>query len=192
MTVRTIATLAGMAMLAACNSGASDEVALENVSLEEATQKAAAVTKMQPGQWESQVRIQSVEIPGAPKEVADALGKSVSAKVNTVSDCLTPEEAEKPAADMFAGTRAGECRYEKFTMANGKMDSTMVCKNPGQQGEVRMSMVGDYSPTGFALDMTMIMPPGALPGGQGMTMKARTEGRRTGECAPAAAKGKTS
>lgn len=187
MSVRTIATFAVFTILAACKPAASDDIALENVSIAEATEQARGANKLQPGQWESQTRILSVEIPGAPKELADALGKSVTAKVNTMSDCLTPEEAEKPAADMLAGNRSGECRYEKFAMAGGKMDSTMVCKNPGQPGEVRMVMAGDYTPTGFALDMTMIMPPGSVPGSQGMTMKARTEGKRTGECAPGSA-----
>jgi hypothetical protein len=184
MTARTIATLAGIVLLAACKPADSDDVVLENVSIAEATEMARGANKLQPGQWESQTRILSVEVPGAPKEVAAALSKSVSAKVNTLSDCLTPEEAERPAADMFAGNRGtGECRYEKFSMTGGKMDSTMVCKNPAQPGEVRMTMAGDYTPTGFALDMTMLMPAGSMPGGQGMTMRARTEGRRTGECA---------
>lgn len=186
MNARTIATLAALALLAACKPS-GDDVVLENVSLADAAEQARTANKLQPGQWEAQTRILSVEVPGAPKEVADAIGKSVAAKATTVSDCLTPEEAEKPAAEMFAGSRAGECRYEKFSMAGGKMDSTMVCKNPSQPGEIRMTMAGDYTPTGYALDMTMVMPGGALPGGQGMTMKARTEGRRTGECtAPAA------
>jgi len=192
MNARTIATLAAIALTAACKPAEGDDVVLKNVSLEDASKQARAANKLQPGQWEAQTRILSVEVPGAPKELADALGKSVAAKVNTVSDCLTPEEAEKPAADMFAGSRAGECRYEKFSMAGGKMDSTMVCKNPSQPGEVRMTMAGDYTPAGYALDMTMIMPPSAIPGGKGMTMRARTEGRRTGECTAPAAGGKES
>lgn len=186
--MRTIAIVAAVGVLAACKPSGGEDVVLENVSLAEATEQARGANKLQPGQWQSQTRILSVEVPGAPKELADALSKSVSAKTNDVSDCLTPEEADKPAADMFAGTRAGECRYEKFTMAGGRMDSTMVCKNPSQPGEIRMTMAGDYTPTGFALDMTMIMPPGGgMPGGQGMTMRARTEGKRIGECAAPAA-----
>jgi hypothetical protein len=192
MNARTIATLGTLALIAACKPAGGDDVALKNVSLEDAAKQAHAANKLQPGQWEAQTRIVSVEVPGAPKEVADALGKSVAAKTNTVSDCLTPEEAEKPAADMFAGSRAGECRYEKFSMAGGKMDSTMVCKNPGQAGEMRMTMAGDYTPAGYALDMTMVVPPSAALGGKGMTMRARTEGRRTGECTAPAAGGKAS
>lgn len=188
MTPRNAATLVAIALLAACKPAGGDDVALENVSLAEASAQARNANKLQSGQWESQTRILSVEVPGAPKELADALGKSVSAKVNTLSDCLTPEEAEKPAADMFAGSPAGECRYEKFAMVGGRMDSTMVCKSPNQPGEVRMTMAGDYTPTGFAFDMTMNMPAAAIPGGKGMVMRARTEGRRTGECAAPAAR----
>jgi hypothetical protein len=184
MTARTITALAAIAILSACNSSGGDGVALENVSVEEAAKQARTAVKLEPGQWESQVRIVSVEMPGAPKEVADALGKSISAKVNTTSDCLTPEEAEKPAADMFAGSKSGECRYDKFTMVGGKMDAVMVCKNPNpaQPGEVRMAMNGDYTSTSFGLDMTMDMSGGGLPGAQGMKMRARTEGKRTGQC----------
>jgi hypothetical protein len=189
MDARGIIALGAFALLAACKPAEGGDVALKNVSLAEASAQARTANKLQSGQWESQTRILSVEMPGAPKELADALGKSASAKVNTLSDCLTPEEAEKPAAGMFAGSPAGECRYEKFAMAGGRMDSTMVCKSPDQPGEVRMTMAGDYTPTGFAFDMTMNMPAAGIPGGKGIVMRARTEGRRTGECTAPPARG---
>lgn len=182
----TAGLIAGAALLTGCGDNSKD-VALENVSVAEAAKQAQAANRLEPGQWESTVQIVSAEMPGAPPAVADALKKAASAQTAKSARCLTPEEANKPAADLLSGGQSKDCRYETFTMANGRIDAVMVCKpQAGQPGEMRMTMGGAYTPARFDIDMKMNM--GAMPGlpaGQGMVMTAKAQGRRVGECTTA-------
>ena len=97
------------------------------------------------------------------------------------SYCITPEEAEEPGSDMFAGTKKGECKYDSFKMGGGKLDAVMSCASPG--GEMHATMTGTYSATSYDMTMAMDMNNSQMPGG-GMKMKVRTTGERTGECKP--------
>lgn len=177
-----------LAALAACGSN-SDDVALENVSLQEAAGKAQAAIKLQPGQWQTTATIGELSMPGAPPEVQAAIGKSV-ARTNTVADCVTPEEAANPSAQMLTGGQGGQCRYENFSMNGGRMNAVMICSQPGQPGEMRATLTGSYAPTQYTMDMAMKMAlPGIATGAtgeQGMSMTARIAGKRLGECAAGA------
>jgi hypothetical protein len=74
-----------------------------------------------------------------------------------------------------------DCTYQDFSMDAGKMTGTMSCTGGQMPGRMVMKMAGDYSPRAY--DMNMDMEAGGLPGGMKMTIKARTIGRRIGDCA---------
>ena len=67
-------------------------------------------------------------------------------------------------------------------MAGAKIDAAMTCAPnagiPGAGG-VSMTLTGDHSPAAFDIALAMKTD---LPGGQAMTMTARVDGRRTGDC----------
>jgi hypothetical protein len=132
--------------------------------------------KIEPGQWEATNEIISATAPGVP---ADALKTMVGQK-STVSNCITPEQAAKPSANFLAAQQSNNCTYQAWDMNNGKMTGTMTCEGAGMPGKVIMKMSGDYGPKAY--DLNMDMNTTGLPGGMTMNIKAKTTGRRVGEC----------
>lgn len=175
-------------LLLACNK--SPSVSATNESVEEVATKARAALKIEPGLWNSSTEILAVDMPGIKnKAMAEQIANSIrSAKATNFSHCVTPAEAGKPSSEMFAGKANGQCRYDNFQMAGGRIDATMSCtpQSGGLQGStaaggtMKMTMNGTYSSTGY--DMTMNMATGAEAPGGGMSIKAHTKGARTGAC----------
>lgn len=180
--------VAAAALVAGCGSDETERVAntvaLENVSVGTARDKAQGAMKLRPGQWEITIDMGKLDLPGAPPEVARAVGEAVTKNSRRITHCLTQEEADRPPADIVAGGSSDQCRYESFSMVGGRMDGTMVCNGQDRPGETRMTMAGTYSPVQYAVDMDMKItaPPGIGVGT--MTMTAKTSGRRVGECTP--------
>jgi hypothetical protein len=140
--------------LAACGSRTS--VNEKNASVEEVANKVAEVSKaegtIRPGQWQSTMTIQEMDMPGMPPETQDQMKK------------------------MFAGN--DQCRYDHFTMGGGKIDAQMHCN---QQGTTQtMTMAGTYGPESYAMQMTSKTEGG--PAGEPMSMKMKVEAKRIGEC----------
>lgn len=166
-------------LLLACNK--SPEVSAKNASVEEVAAKAQAALKIEPGLWTSSTEILAVDMPGiANKAMAEQITKSMkSSKAADFSHCVTAAEAAKPSSEMFAGKANGQCKYDNFQMAGGKIDATMTCTPQG--GTMKMVMNGTYSSTAYDMTMNMVTSNAQMPGG-GMTMKAHTKGARTGAC----------
>jgi hypothetical protein len=167
-------------LLLACNKGPS--VSAQNASVEEVAAKAKDALKIAPGLWSSNTEILSVQMPGLKDQrMAELITKSMKTNKGTdFSHCVTPAEAEKPSSEMFAGEANGQCKYDNFQMADGKIDATMTC-TPGDGSAMKMAMNGTYSSTAYDMTMDMITSNAKMPGG-GMTMKAHSKGMRTGVC----------
>jgi hypothetical protein len=174
--------------LAACNQQQSTqetaaktgEVSLTNASPAEVAKQAQAAggAHFTPGEWETAVDVTEVDLPGVPAEMREQMKKTLMSATKVVKSCMTPEQAAKPQAGMLSGKNDGRCTYKNFTMAGGRIDAVMVCA--GAQGaEMTQTIAGTYTDTSFALTSSMDATGG--PGG-GMKMKARTNGRRIGEC----------
>jgi hypothetical protein len=165
-----IFTCAVFLALAACGSAEKKgEQSAEDVA------KEMAALKMRPGQWEATNEVLSATAPGIP---AEALRGMIGNKTS-VQNCVTPEQAEKPSANFLAGQKDSDCTYQDFSMNDGRMTGTMSCTVPGMPGKTVMKMDGKYSPVAYDMNMDMDV---AMPGGAKMNVKARTTGRRTGEC----------
>lgn len=176
-------------LLAACGGGesteqsaaATGEVNLKNASLEEVAKQAEAASgaaKLQPGQWETKVEVSDIQMPGVPAAVAETVKGSMKGAANTtITNCITPEEAERPQGRVFGGA-SDQCRYDHFEMRGGRMSAKMVCQDANSGGGMTMTSAGTFTATSFAVSNDMEMKGGA----QAMTMKARVTGRRLGEC----------
>ncbi len=130
---------------------------------------AAAFAQVQPGQWEIVTTVSAVDMPGAPPFVANMMkGKPIK-----ISHCLTPQDAAKGPQELMKTNK--ECRFTRYSMAGGKLDSVMVCNQNG--GTMTATSSGTMTPTGFTTSGRTVMT-----GPQAMTMTATSVGRRTGEC----------
>ena len=164
---------AAAAALASCGSGGSGGSKGEQ-SAEDVAKEMSAL-KMRPGQWEATNEILSATAPGIPPEAL----RSMVGQKTTASSCVTPEQASKPSANFLAGQKDSDCTYQDFSMDNGRMTGTMNCSIRGMPGNTAMKMDGKYSPVAYDMNMDMNV---GMPGGVKMNVKARTTGRRIGEC----------
>jgi hypothetical protein len=162
---------------AACNSG--PEVSAENASAEDVAKEVAeaggAGSFVSPGKWESKLTLLEMSMPGMPPEAAAQMKKTVG--TSTHLSCLTAEQARRPKEDFFAGANKN-CRYDRFSMGQGKIDAVMNCKDA--QSSQTMVMAGTYSANAYAMTMTAT---GAQAGAaDGMKMRMSVEAKRLGAC----------
>jgi hypothetical protein len=176
-----VIALAAVVLLAACNK--QPEVKAKDASAAEVAKKVreagADQSFVRPGLWQSKVTIDELDMPGIPADMAQRM-KSMMAErqPHDFRTCLTAEDVKRPKEDFFAG-KNNQCRYDSFTMGDGKIDAVMHCgKGEGAQ---TMQMAGTYSPESYALQMSTKVNPQAGKQG-GMAMKMRVEARRVGEC----------
>ena len=164
--------------LAACDS--SPEVRVDNAKPSEVEAKVRAATAggefVRPGKWATSITIEEMNIPGMPPEFAAKM-KEQQVASRPVESCLTAEQAKKPQEGVFAGVDKS-CRYDRFTMDDGKIDAAMRCD---QNGTVQtMTMTGTYSPERY--DMNMASQVGGTGPQAGTTMKMKVAARRVGAC----------
>jgi len=161
-------------MLPACDKLA-EKAQEEEISANEVAAQLAQV-KIDPGQWESVTEIVSVTGP-LPKET---LQKMVGQR-NTVSNCITPEQAARPSANFLAAQQNSDCTYQEFTMRDGRLTGRMTCSGGNLPGKMVTAMSGAYGPQGY--DMMMDMQTAGVPGAAALKIKTRAKGKRLGECA---------
>lgn len=173
-------------LLAACDSG--PRVSATNATVEEVADKVAAARLdkdfLRPGKWTVKGRIDDIQVPGMPPELATRI-KQAGAGMDGAESCITEADSKKPAADFFTGNKS--CQYDHFTMGGGKIDARMRCSAGG--GTQLTSMTGTYGPETYRMAMTTAMENpagGSASGMEGMTMKLSVEGKRVGDCAAAA------
>lgn len=171
-----IATAAAMLALAGCSG--ERKVDERNASTADVAKKVAdAGIKLQPGRWELSMKLTRFEVEGLPPEAKKAM-EGIFASGRTFASCLTQEEADKPDGKFF-GQESNDCKYDSFTMGDGKIDAKMTCRDKSGGGETRMTMAGTYSADTYNMAMTMR---GSAPDGKTMDMGMDLTSRRVGEC----------
>lgn len=168
-----LASAVALVALAACSPEPEER---RDMTAEEVADELSGM-KIKPGQWEATNEIVSATAPGMPPGVLDQM---VGQKT-TAQNCVTPEQAAKPSANFLAAQENSNCTYQDWRMERGRMTGTMTCEGGEMPGKMVMTMDGRYGATSY--DMTMDMETTGLPDNMSMTIKARTSGRRVGDCA---------
>lgn len=164
-----------LAALAGCGDS-KDAVTAKNESVEAvASQVAQSDVKPRPGRWESAMKLDRMEIANLPPQAKEAMAKQ-QGMTQTFASCLTPEQAERPNAEFFQKGASG-CTYDTFTMAGGKIDAVMTCKQGA--GPQKVTMNGTYSPDSYTMAITS---EGEMQPGMKMNMAMTINSRRTGDC----------
>ena len=173
-----LSLLAPLGLLAACDS--SPEVKADNAKPSEVAAKVRdAVGEsefVRPGKWVTSITIAEMNIPGMPPEFAAKM-KEQQVAARDVESCLTPEQAKMPKEGVFAGVDKS-CRYDRFTMDDGKIDAAMTCNQ--NQSVQKMTMTGSYSPERYDMAMTTKIEGGGP--SAGTTMRMKVAARRVGAC----------
>jgi uncharacterized protein DUF3617 len=162
--------LGGLLALAAC--GGPDKGEGNEAAGDEAAP--ASGVKLQPGEWEITMETVSVTAPGLPPSVAATIKKPRA----TNRTCMTPEEANGPKPDMFAGSGGVNCKQEGFSWTGGRIKGTTTCQGAGGTGKTVMAMDGQYGAQSMDMNMKMTTDAAGTP----MTVETRMTGRRVGDC----------
>lgn len=180
MGLRT-ATAAAIALaslaLAGCNQAEKGPK-----TMEEAQKEASKLERPEPGQYTQTMKITKFEIPGAPPE-AVAQMKTAMGQQQDTNFCLTKEMSDKGFQEMFNEIgKGGECKYERFNVAGGRLDAVLQCENP-TEGKGTITMAGSVGSQGSDVTVEIATVNPASPMGNsiiGMQMVSR----RTGDCPP--------
>lgn len=164
-----------IAALGACGGPDVDKKNASAAEVAKAVSDARGAMKFEPGRWESNVSFISMNAPGMPAEVSQAMQGALG-KEHSYATCLSKADAEKPAADFFAKD-AKDCTYDHFKLGDGKIDAKMRCGADGRS--VVMTMNGAYDRDSY--DMMMET---AIDGGDDapVTMKMKVASNRVGDC----------
>lgn len=178
------ACLAGsIGLLAACGDKGADADGDGKITREEIQAEAGKV-KIEPGEWERTMEFVSIDldeskIPEDAREFTMSAMKGMIGKKQTSTDCVTPEQAEKPGGDFFNVDQKNECDFKEFSMSGGKANISMTCAGGPQGQKADISMAGTYDSDSYEMDAEF-----ASDGGQmgKIAFKAKTSGKRIGEC----------
>ena len=132
---------------------------------------ALAATPIQPGQWEVRSQVTSIDMPGAPPQMLEMMRKP-----HVTRHCLTPEQAAKGPQEMLK-ERKGECRFTRYALAGGRLDSVMQCSSK-ERGTMTVTSRGRYASGSYDVTSAMVM---SGPRGQ-MKMSTVGQGKRVGPC----------
>jgi hypothetical protein len=180
MMVRQMTIAVALLALAACSKGPT--VSATNASGEEVAAKVKAsgmdAPFVSPGHWQTTMTIRDMSIPGMSPQMAQQM-KAHMGQGKTFESCLTPEQAKKPKEDFFAKGN-GDCRYDRFSMGDGKIDAVMQCK--GEGGQRTMTMNGTYSPEAYHMAVASTGSGAAGNPMANMSMKMEMDAKRMGEC----------
>lgn len=141
----------------------------------------ATRTMVRPGKWSSTVAVLEMNSPGMPPEIQQKMQATLG-QPRTVEACLTADQVDNP--ERMIGAVPASCRYQRYTMGNGKMDGKMRCETNGMVQE--MSVAGTYSDDQYSLtiDNKTTVPANAVAGqpAGNLAMKMKVDSRRLGEC----------
>ena len=138
---------------------------------------------LQPGRWELSMQFSSIEAPGAdPARLAQL--REAMVRPQTMSSCMTPQQAANPTGNMLNPQRGGQnCQFNENVFTDGAIRIHGTCQPPGG-GSDQMNMEGTYTPTTMNVQLRseMTMPPGRR-GPRVLRMSGTMTGRRIGDCA---------
>ena len=127
-----------------------------------------------PGQWETVVTIKSMEMPGAPPQVAQMMkSRMAGGKPTRTTYCVTPDDAKRGPQELFKQNPS--CRFTKFSMAGGTISTEMTCRQEGGTMTARSS--GRYTAKAFNVNSSVTMS-----GQMSMRMSSSNVGRWLGPC----------
>jgi hypothetical protein len=172
--MRNGALWAGLAVLAACSGGSEVDADGDGaVAGDEAAAAAADIPKPEAGLYKATITMTGIDVPGMGAGM-----KGHGGGMTTTSEyCLTPQDVAQGYEEMMKRGQDGSCDYEKFAVADGRLNAVMLCQT--DEGAARMEMNGSVTATGSAFDASMKMDFGGMGNG---TMRFSAKHERIGDC----------
>jgi Protein of unknown function (DUF3617) len=135
---------------------------------------AAPAPPLMPGAWEETLVYALDSVNGSPDLAVRMQGALPNPEPS--QSCLTASDLQSPQGIFLAGAEQS-CRFQRFTMADGKIDATGDCSD-GHGQTMHVSGSGTYSATGYDFSFTGTGQAGRL----ALVFRGRDSGRRVGVC----------
>jgi hypothetical protein len=165
-------------VLAACGDGAAEEAAKQKAAAAEAAKK----LQLTAGQWETTTEVtRFTKQDQAPKP---AINAPVGTK-STASICIAADQTKEPPAVLLAGNESYQCTYDSSYISAGTLNAALTCRRAGVNGEIRMSIAGDYTAETITAEQDLQT---SLPGPGDANILSKLTARRVGDCTAGVAK----
>jgi hypothetical protein len=177
-----LAAAVSIVALSACSGGEkkSDSTAASSPA-EAAAQVAASEIKLQPGEYESTMKVLEFAMPGMPAGQSDRMKAVMGGEMEKPHRyCFTPEQAAEGPKQLVERMQSGDCKMSDFKSSADSVSGTMQCSFNGR-GSSTTHFTGTYRADGSTMTMESDQQ---MPGmaGKGMHMKMQVDTRRVGEC----------
>ena len=168
--------------LAACSSGEkSADTSKAGGTADAAAKVAAAQIKLEPGEYESTIKVLEFAMPGMPPNQLERMKGMMGGQMEKPHRyCFTPEQAAEGPRQLVSRMQQGDCKMSDFKSSANSVSGTMHCTVEGRAASTTQ-FTGTYMSTGSTMTMESDQQ---MPGmaGKGMHMKMRVDTRRVGEC----------
>ena len=168
--------LAGCQSAAERHAAETGEIDARNASMDEIsglTKAARAKNALQPGEWETAIRIVSTDLSGLPPAEREAQLAAVKRQERQSKRCAKAEDLKPFDIEALARV-AGDCTFPRYVLKGGKLDAEIRCTQGG--AVTALTLQGTISKTGY--DVVTTQGAGT---GHGFTLRAT--GNRLGDCA---------
>lgn len=130
---------------------------------------AHAQMQIQPGQWQIQESVTSVEMPGAPPQLIEQIKTP-----RTRRQCITPAEAALGPLEIMRAK--DQCKIARQSVVDGKVDAMLVCDG-ADGGSVNAVITGTVTPTKVVFNAAI-----EASGAQAYKMTGTQSAERIGDC----------
>jgi hypothetical protein len=181
---RTTIGVSALALaLSACSSGEKAADSGKAVGPADAAAKVAgAQIKLQPGEYESTMKVLEFAMAGVPAGQLDRMKGMMGGQMEKPHRyCFTPEQAAQGPKQLVSRMQQGDCKMSDFNSSANSFSGTMQCTFQGR-GSSTTKFAGTYASDGSTMTMESDQQMPGLPG-KGMHMKMQVETRRVGDCA---------
>ena len=145
-------------------------------------EEAAAKAVLDAGQWETNFEVTSIRSTDNTTPVV----KAEAGDKSTALSCIAA--ADKPDPEMFAG-EGYDCDYKNSHIRSGRIVAQLSCRRSGVDGEIMMTVDGDYDAKGFT---GTVSSTSFLPGSGDFAMNRKMTGKKTADtCAASGAQEKS-
>lgn len=135
---------------------------------------AAPTPPLMPGAWQETL-VYALDSVNGSQELAARMASALPNPAPRQS-CLTASDLRNPQGIFLAGAEQS-CRFQRFTMAGGKIDAAGDCSD-GHGQSMHVTGSGTYSLTGYDFSFTGTGQAGRL----ALAFRGRDSGRRVGVC----------
>ncbi len=182
MSRTTIGVAALTLALAACSGGNKTADKGKAAGPAEAgAQVASAQIKLQPGEYESTIKVLEFAVLGMPAGELDRMKATMGGQMEQPHRyCFTPEQAAAGPKQLVSRMQQGDCKMSDFKTSSNSVGGTMQCAFQGR-GSSTTKFEGTYASDGSTMTMESDQQ---MPGlaGKATHMKMQVVTRRVGEC----------